>query len=180
MDDVFTTGQIGKICRVDPRTVQKWIDRGDLKGFRIPGRRPDIPSDRLVPRESLIKFLKEHGMPLGGLRRSVLVVSRDDTLTVRLTAGLSKLEVDVALDAFAVGILLRQHRPVAGVIDDTIGRQAAMALCRRLTQDYTFPLVLVTTQALDLGAVSARVEVFSRPFDAELLATRLLTLAIPP
>ena len=57
---VFTTGQVAKICKVAPRTVSKWFDSGRLRGYRIPGSQ-----DRRIPREYLIKFLKEHGMPLG-------------------------------------------------------------------------------------------------------------------
>lgn len=59
---IFTTGQVAKICRVAPRTVSKWFDSGRLKGYRIPGSQ-----DRRIPREQLIRFLKEHGMPLSGL-----------------------------------------------------------------------------------------------------------------
>lgn len=59
---VFTTGQVAKICGVAPRTVSKWFDSGRLKGYRIPGG-----PDRRIPRENLIRFLKEHGMPLGEL-----------------------------------------------------------------------------------------------------------------
>lgn len=39
-----------------------WFDKGLLKGYRLPGRQ-----DRRVPREKLIEFLNEHGMPLGEL-----------------------------------------------------------------------------------------------------------------
>jgi len=59
---VFTTGQVAKICKVAPRTVSKWFDSGKLRGYRIPGSQ-----DRRIPREHLIRFLKEYGMPLGEL-----------------------------------------------------------------------------------------------------------------
>ena len=76
---VFTTGQVAKICKVAPRTVSKWFDSGRLKGYRIPGSQ-----DRRIPREFLIKFLKEHGMPLGDLEdeamAKVLVVAQDQVL----------------------------------------------------------------------------------------------------
>src|SRR5207253_1679633 len=62
MKKVFTTGQVAKICKVAPRTVSKWFDSGRLRGYRIPGSQ-----DRRIPREHLIRFLKEHGMPLGEL-----------------------------------------------------------------------------------------------------------------
>src|SRR5260370_39809339 len=62
MKKVFTTGQVAKICKVAARTVSKGVDSGRLRGYRIPGSQ-----DRRIPREHLIKFLKEHGMPLGEL-----------------------------------------------------------------------------------------------------------------
>jgi hypothetical protein len=36
--NVLTTGDVAKICNVAPRTVSKWFDSGQLKGYRIPGR----------------------------------------------------------------------------------------------------------------------------------------------
>ena len=80
---VFTTGQVAKICKVAPRTVSKWFDSGRLKGYRIPGSQ-----DRRIPREYLIKFLKEHGMPLGDLEdeamAKVLIVAQDQILIENL------------------------------------------------------------------------------------------------
>lgn len=55
---VFTTGEVARICKVAPRTICKWFDSGRLKGYRIPGSQ-----DRRIPREYLLKFLAEHGMP---------------------------------------------------------------------------------------------------------------------
>ena len=80
---VFTTGQVAKICKVAPRTVSKWFDSGRLKGYRIPGSQ-----DRRIPREYLIRFLKEHGMPLGDLEdeamAKVLIVAQDQVLIENL------------------------------------------------------------------------------------------------
>ena len=68
MKKVFTTGQVAKICKVAPRTVSKWFDSGRLRGYRIPGSQ-----DRRIPREHLLRFLKEHDMPLGDLEAEVSV-----------------------------------------------------------------------------------------------------------
>ena len=62
MKTIFTVGEVAEICKVAPRTVSKWFDSGRLRGYRIPGSQ-----DRRIPREHLIRFLKEHGMPLGEL-----------------------------------------------------------------------------------------------------------------
>lgn len=55
--ELFTTGDIAKLCRVAPRTVSKWIDGGRLPGFRLPGSK-----DRRVEPGKFAKFLREHGM----------------------------------------------------------------------------------------------------------------------
>jgi len=58
-NDVFTTGQVAKICKVAPRTVSKWFDSGRLKGYRIPGSQ-----DRRIPRKYLIEFMTEYEIPI--------------------------------------------------------------------------------------------------------------------
>ena len=58
MEEVFTTGQVAKLCRVSSRTAAKWIDTNLLKGWRVPGG-----VDRRVARSDLIAFLARHGMP---------------------------------------------------------------------------------------------------------------------
>lgn len=62
MQTIFTVGQVAKICKVAPSTVNKWFDSGRLRGDRIAGSQ-----DRRIRRDDLVKFLKEHGMPLGEL-----------------------------------------------------------------------------------------------------------------
>ena len=42
--DILTTGEVAKICNVAPRTVSKWFDSGQLRGYRIPGSK-----DRRIP-----------------------------------------------------------------------------------------------------------------------------------
>src|SRR5512135_2525533 len=60
--NVLTTGDVAKICHVAPRTVSKWFDNGQLKGYRIPGSK-----DRRIPLSELIRFMKLHNMPTSGL-----------------------------------------------------------------------------------------------------------------
>ena len=94
MKKVFTTGQVAKICKVAPRTVSKWFDSGRLKGYRIPGSQ-----DRRIPREQLIRFLKEHGMPLGELEEEewhkVLLIGTEK-LFIQIVSNLRKDEAYAA------------------------------------------------------------------------------------
>ncbi len=110
---VFTTGQVAKICKVAPRTVSKWFDSGRLKGYRIPGSQ-----DRRIPREYLIRFLKEHGMPLGDLEdeamAKVLIVAQDQVLIENLKRELPlerSFKVAIAASGFEAGIQAESFHP---------------------------------------------------------------------
>lgn len=52
---VFSINEVAAICKVAPKTVRKWFDSGKLIGYSNPGGEPRIP------REYLIKFMKENG-----------------------------------------------------------------------------------------------------------------------
>jgi len=112
MKEVLTTGEVARLCGVAARTVSKWFDTGQLRGFKIPGSR-----DRRIPRDTLIRFMRAHGIPLRGLDGAVtrvLIVDSDyeaaDALRVALESGFD-YEVQVATGIFEAGLLARQTRP---------------------------------------------------------------------
>ncbi len=86
---VFTTGQVAKICHVASGTVAKWFDSGRLKGYRIPGSQ-----DRRIPRGILLAFLKEHEMPLG-----VLEEDEDKAAEARVLGAAKRGELKDCRDA---------------------------------------------------------------------------------
>ena len=123
MKKVFTTGQVAKICKVAPRTVSKWFDSGRLRGYRIPGSQ-----DRRIPREQLIRFLKEHGMPLGELEEEewhkILVIGAEKLFIDRIKELLPEdddYKYEIANSGFEAGHSSRElppghdhHRPGPG------------------------------------------------------------------
>ena len=58
MKTVFTTGEAAEICKVSQQTIIRCFDSGRLKGFRVPGSR-----FRRIPRDALIAFMKDNGIP---------------------------------------------------------------------------------------------------------------------
>ena len=56
--NVFTTGEVAKICYVAPRTVSQWVDRKLLKGYRLPGSK-----DRRITIPELVAFMKKYEIP---------------------------------------------------------------------------------------------------------------------
>ena len=117
---VLTTGKVAKICQVAPRTVSKWFDAGQLKGYRIPGSR-----DRRIPVAELIRFLRAHGMPLGSLdtgKTRVLVVDPDARRAQSMVESLSErgpFEAAAAASAFAAGMLTERFEPHVIVVDQS-------------------------------------------------------------
>lgn len=58
--DVMTTTQVSRAaCEVSPALVQKWIDKGLLKGYAIPPG-----NHRRVRKTDLIEFMKQHNIPI--------------------------------------------------------------------------------------------------------------------
>jgi len=97
MKSVYTTGEVAEICKVSQQTVIRCFDSGKLRGFRVPGSR-----FRRIPRESLIQFMKENGIPLDSLdsgRKRVLAVDDDEAILEMLVELLERdgrVEVRVA------------------------------------------------------------------------------------
>jgi excisionase family DNA binding protein len=130
LKDVLTTGEVAKICNVAPRTVSKWFDSGTLTGYRIPGSK-----DRRIPLSQLIKFMKQHGMPLNGLMtgatRVMIVDDEADVVEVleRILEDEAKYEVEVAKSGFMAGITAEKARPHVILLDmhlkDIDGREVA-------------------------------------------------------
>jgi excisionase family DNA binding protein len=84
--NVLTTGDVAKICHVAPRTVSKWFDNGQLKGYRIPGSK-----DRRIPVSELIRFMKVHNMPTTGLsvgKIRILVADSNEKTALALADAL--------------------------------------------------------------------------------------------
>jgi len=183
MSKVFTTGQVAKLCKVAPRTVSKWFDAGRLKGYRIPGSQ-----DRRIPREYLIKFLKEHGMPLDGLEdetlAKVLVVAQDQVLIDNLQRELPperSFRVSVAASGFDAGIQAESFNPDCVIVDFSIGKMESTQICQNLRRNGEFSDVILIALLPDDGSAASIDrsninETFKKPFDAALLAERLRTL----
>ncbi len=173
---VFTTGQVAKICKVAPRTVSKWFDSGRLKGYRIPGSQ-----DRRIPREYLIKFLKEHGMPLGDLEdeamAKVLIVGSRSGADREPEAGIAAREV--VQGGCGRQRLRSRHssRKLPSRIrlssDFSIGRVEALQICQNLRRNPEFAETILIALLPDDGSPmsfdrSSINETFKKPFDAKL------------
>jgi excisionase family DNA binding protein len=110
--DILTTGQVAQICKVAPRTVTKWFDTGQLKGYRIPGGR-----DRRIPAAELIRFMKTHNMPTDQLEYDkvrILIIDSDWQMANTLAESLRKnpsFGVETANSGFDAGLIAQKFVP---------------------------------------------------------------------
>ena len=134
--NVLTTGDVAKICHVAPRTVSKWFDSGQLKGYRIPGSK-----DRRIPVSELVRFMRAHNMPtetlpVGKIR--VLVVDSDNETASALADTLrtkADYEVRSAHSNFETGAVAQKFAPHVLLINLLSERIDATAICRSIRAD---------------------------------------------
>ena len=152
--DVLTTGEVAKICNVASRTVSKWFDSGQLRGYRIPGSK-----DRRIPVTSLIKFMKNHGIPMDGLMSGstrVLIVDAEDEVVKTLKTILSEqtsYELRTARNAFAAGIECERFRPHVMLLDIHLsdGEGASIAQTLQESEDLQVTKVIAMSSKLTDG-----------------------------
>jgi len=166
--DVLTTGEVAKICNVASRTVSKWFDSGQLKGYRIPGSK-----DRRIPVSSLIRFMKSHGIPLDGFMTGttrVLIVDPDPQVGEKLQEVLleqSNSEVRACTGAFAAGVECERFRPHVMLLDIHLTESSGADICHfmRECDDLQVTRVVATSGRLTDGQVAQLVH---QGFDAAI------------
>jgi excisionase family DNA binding protein len=132
--DVLTTGQVARLCNVAPRTVSKWFDSGQLRGYRIPGSK-----DRRIPLQQLIRFMKAHGIPLNGIETGqtrVLIVDNDEDFVELLRQALTQeglYDVRTASTAFEAGTHAQSFHPHVILLDISLPDVDPRAIGRLIT-----------------------------------------------
>lgn len=117
-NSTFTTGDIAKYCQVNFRTVIRWIDRGLLKAYKLPGR-----GDNRISLDDLLVFLHENDMPipveLTRANNRILIVEDDPVTAKILEVVLQKAEFEtsIAPTGFHAGVLLSEFSPSLITLD---------------------------------------------------------------
>ncbi len=157
--DVLTTGQVAQICSVAPRTVTKWFDNGQLKGYRIPGSR-----DRRIPTSELMRFMKAHNMPTDQLEagNTRVMIIDDWEMSSALENALSRhnFEVETAQNSFDAGIIAHKFAPHVIFINLSAENIDAAQICRnvRANQDLQGTKVVAIAAGLTQTELTALTE----------------------
>jgi len=181
MKNLFTTGEAAEICSLSQQTIIRCFDAGRLDGFKIPGSK-----FRRIPRESLIKFMKENSIPLGNIdtgKRKVLVVD-DDVEIVELIVDVltrdGRFEVKSASTGYDAGILTEQFRPELMLLDYMLPDINGNVVCRAVKRNPE----LVSTKIIIVSGVVNQSEIdelmnsgaedfIRKPFDISELVEKI-------
>jgi len=144
MKTVFTTGEAAEVCKVSQQTIIRCFDSGRLKGFRVPGSR-----FRRIPREALVAFMKDNGIPPDALdngKRKVLVVD-DDPEIVELFVDVlerdGRFEVKTASTGYDAGLLTQEFLPDLIILDYMLPDINGNVVCKTLRQKPEFEAVKI-------------------------------------
>jgi excisionase family DNA binding protein len=150
--NVLTTGDVAKICNVAPRTVSKWFDSGQLKGYRIPGSK-----DRRIPLNELIRFMKMHNMPTTAIsagKTRVLIVDSDRNSASSLAETLRTkggYEVQTVDSNFETGVVAHKFAPHVLLINLLAEGINATEICKNVRQNEDLQTIKVVAMANQLS-----------------------------
>ncbi len=183
MKDLFTTGEAAEICRVSQQTIIRCFDAGRLEGFRVPGSR-----FRRIPRQSLVKFMKENNIPLDAIesgKRKVLIVD-DDTEIVELIVEVlnrdGRFETETASSGYEAGMATERFRPELILLDYMLPDVNGNVVCQTIRKNPEFEnirIIIVSgvvkqdeiAQLLKSGAQ----DFIRKPFDVTELTSKITT-----
>jgi len=139
MKDLLTTGEAAAICKVSQQTIIRCFDAGRLEGFRIPGSK-----FRRIPRQSLIKFMRENSIPLENLqtgKKRILIVD-DDPEIIELIADIlsrdERFDIRTASSGYDAGILTEQFRPDLILLDYMLPDVNGNIVCQTIRKNPNF------------------------------------------
>ena len=139
MKELFTTGEAAQICKVSQQTIIRCFDSGRLDGFRVPGSK-----FRRIPRQNLIKFMKENNIPLDTLesgKKKVLIVD-DDAEIVELMADVlirdGRFDIKTAASGYDAGIMTQQFLPDLILLDYMLPDVNGNVVCETIRKNPEF------------------------------------------
>jgi len=182
---VFTTGEAAEVCKVSQQTIIRCFDAGRLGGFRVPGSK-----FRRIPREELIKFMRDNDIPIetltGARKKRVLIVDDDPQIVELFVDVLSRderFEIKTAMTGYDAGLITEQFKPDLMILDYMLPDINGNVVCQtvRKNPDLGDMRIIIVSgvvnqdQIHDLLTAGAD-EFVKKPFNIEKLIGRIQAL----
>jgi excisionase family DNA binding protein len=181
---VYTTGEAAEICKLSQQTVIRCFDNGQLQGFRVPGSK-----FRRIPHEALVRFMKEHNIPMDALESGqirVLVVDDDPEIVELFTDALKtdgRFEVTTARTGYDAGVLTQQFRPDIVILDYMLPDINGNVVCKTIRQNpqLSHIRILIISGVVNPADVDRLIQAgaddfIKKPFNIDKVIQRILEL----
>jgi two-component system, OmpR family, response regulator len=181
MKNVFTTGEAAEICKVSQQTIIRCFDSGRLKGFRVPGSR-----FRRIPREALIAFMKDNGIPPDALQsgKSKVLVVDDDPEIVELFVDVlerdGRFEVKTAATGYDAGMLTQEFNPDLIILDYMLPDVNGNVVCQtiRAKPEFQQTKIIIVSGVVNQDEINDLLkagadEFVKKPFNIEKIIERI-------
>lgn len=179
--ELFTTGEAAELCSLSQQTIIRCFDSGRLRGFRIPGSK-----FRKIPRDSLLKFMRDNNIPMINMQsgKKRLLIVDDDAEIVELMSDVlirdGRFEIRTASTGYDAGIITQKFRPDLILLDYMLPDVNGNIVCKTIKQDPEFSstrIIIISgvinqTEIDDLLKAGAE-EFVKKPFSVTELIDRI-------
>lgn len=178
---IFTTGEAAEVCKISQQTIIRCFDSGRLRGFRVPGSR-----FRRIPREELVRFMRDNNIPtdtLEGGRKKILIVDDDDQIVELFVDVLSRgdrFEVRTAQTGYDAGVLTEQFKPDLMILDYMLPDINGNVVCKTIRENpnMTGMKIIIVSGVVNEDEVKALLKAgaddfIKKPFNIEKLLGRV-------
>ena len=198
MKEALTTGEVAKYCSVNFRTVIRWIEKGYIDAYKLPGR-----GDNRVPIAALIAFMNKNNMPIPAAlsetlveevkqatpvvpseKSRVLIIEDEELMSKSMARTIKRAgyEVQIASNGIEAGIQLERYRPLLITLDLQMPGMSGFEVLEalRANDSYQHIKVLVVSAATKMKMLEVMElgvdDLLEKPFKSEALVDKLLTL----
>ncbi len=140
-DDLFTAPQVAKICSTDLKTIHNWVNRGEMKYFRTPGRHLRFR------REDILEFLNRFGYPVPAnfraTRPRVIVIDSVKSSSKEITRALSReVDLEVFRDHMDALLAIGKQTPSLVLVNGTCDSAMMHVVERIATNESRVPVAV--------------------------------------
>lgn len=181
---IFTTGEAAEVCKVSQQTIIRCFDSGRIQGFRVPGSR-----FRRIPRDELLRFMRENDIPTDTLEsgpKRILVVDDEQEILELFRDALARdgrYRVETAATGYEAGMLTESFKPDLIVLDYMLPDVNGNIVCERIrahrdmrNTKIIFISGVVNPDEVDRLLEAGADEFIKKPFNVDHLLKRIAQL----
>lgn len=181
----LTTGEAAQYCGVSFRTVIRWIEKGRLKAYQLPGR-----GDNRIPIKDFIDFLQENQFPIpeelaefSENNDRILIIDDDVSMAKAIKRAISAhpYEIKMIHNSFEAGAELVEFKPHLITLDLSMPGMDGFQVLKSIRAHYKKPVKVLILSALPQPELEKTLllgadDFIKKPFKSEVLSEKIKNL----